>query len=214
MYETIIYDIDGTLIDTEKAVLGSLQKMLRTDYGRNMEIQDLSFVLGIPGAESLSQLGIENISKANERWNYFMKDFFSSIVVFRGIFDLLGTLKNVNIMQGIVTSKTTEELKNDFVPFGLTDFLTHTVCADDTEKHKPNPEPLLKFLEISGAEPKTSIYIGDTIYDYECARDASIDFGLALWGCKNHEHIQAKYKFERPQDIIEILEKGKQGQDD
>jgi phosphoglycolate phosphatase-like HAD superfamily hydrolase len=105
-----------------------------------------------------------------------------------------------------VTSKTNEELINDFMPFGLSSYLTHTVCADDTVRHKPHPEPLLKFLEISGADPKKSIYIGDTIYDYECARDAGIDFGLALWGCKNHENIQAKYKFERPQDILGFLD--------
>lgn len=205
MYNTVIFDVDGTLIDTERAVLGSLQKMLKTDYDRVTEIQDLTFVLGIPGSTALPQLGIKDIHKGNERWNFFMKDFFSSIEVFSGISDVLDTLKRRNIVQGIVTSKTTEELINDFIPFGLMSYLTHTVCANDTEKHKPNPEPILKFLEISGADPETSIYIGDTIYDYECARDAGVDFGLALWGCKNHEHIQAKYKFEKPQDLMKLL---------
>jgi HAD superfamily hydrolase (TIGR01549 family) len=179
--------------------------MLKTDYKRNIEIQNLTFVLGIPGAISLPQLGISDISKANDRWNYFMKDFFSSIEVFNGVIDLLNTLNQGNTIQGIVTSKTAEELTNDFVPFGLMNYLKYVVCADDTEKHKPNPEPLMKFLEISEANPKTSIYIGDTIYDYECARDAGIDFGLALWGCKNHEKIQAKYKFKKPQDLIKLL---------
>ncbi|MFZ7945975.1 HAD family hydrolase [Neobacillus sp. 19] len=205
MYNTIIFDVDGTLIDTEKAVLGSLQKVLRTDYDKVVPLEDLYFVLGIPGAKSLPQLGIRDIDRANERWNYYMKDFFHSIEVFSGIKDVLETLKGRDIVQGIVTSKTNEELINDFVPFGLSSYMTHTVCADDTERHKPNPEPILKFLEISGADQKKSIYIGDTVYDYECARDAGIDFGLALWGCKNHQNIQAKYKFKRPQDIIGVL---------
>ncbi|MFD0589409.1 HAD family hydrolase [Paenibacillus sp. GCM10027627] len=206
MYDTIIFDVDGTLIDTEKAVLGSLQKMLKIDYGRHAELVDLSFVLGIPGVKSLPQLGIDDINEANDRWNFFMKDFFSSIEVFDGIFDVVSDLQNRNISQGIVTSKTNVELRDDFEPFGLINYLSHIVCADDTKKHKPNPEPLLKFLEISDAKPERSIYIGDTIYDYECARDAGIDFGLALWGCKNPEKINSKYKFERPQDIINLLE--------
>ncbi|OPH57860.1 HAD family hydrolase [Paenibacillus ferrarius] len=205
MYNTIIFDVDGTLIDTEKAVLGSLQKMLKADYNRDIELDSLTFVLGIPGAISLPKLGIHDIRRANDRWNYFMKDFSSSIEVFSGIIELLNTLDQRNTIQGIVTSKTAEELTNDFVPFGLMNYLKYIVCADDTEKHKPNPEPLMKFLEISGAEPTKSIYIGDTIYDYECARDAGIDFGLALWGCKNHEKINAKYKFENPQDLIKLL---------
>ncbi|MVO98084.1 HAD family hydrolase [Paenibacillus lutrae] len=205
VYETIIFDVDGTLIDTETAVLSSLQKMLKIDYNLHTELSDLAFVLGIPGAAALPQLGIRDIARANERWNRYMKEFYSSIQVFEGIADLMSHLKNEGAVQGIVTSKTIEELNNDFVPFGLTQYLSHIVCADDTQRHKPNPEPLLKFLEISNAEPAASIYIGDTIYDYECARDAGVDFGLALWGCKNHNKIPAQYKFDKPQDLIKLL---------
>ncbi|MBP1964161.1 HAD family hydrolase [Paenibacillus aceris] len=205
MYSTIIFDVDGTLIDTEEAVLGSLQKLLKTDYNKEVDLSELIFVLGIPGTVSLPKLGIDNIDKANERWNFFMKDFYHSIHVFNGINNLMDTLKNKGIVQGIVTSKTKEELQDDFVPFGLMKYLTYIVCADDTNKHKPNPEPILKFLENSKAEPSSSIYIGDTIYDSECARDSGVDFGLALWGCKNHENIPAKYKFETPLDILKIL---------
>ncbi|WP_152391848.1 HAD family hydrolase [Paenibacillus guangzhouensis] len=205
MYKTIIFDVDGTLINTEQAVLHSLQKMLHVDYNKSVELDDLTFVLGIPGSRSLPQLGISDIDKANERWNYFMKDYFNTIEVFEGIFDLVNHLRDKNINQGIVTSKTKEELKCDFEPFGLMPYLTHIVCADDTEFHKPHPEPLLKFLEIADAKAEQSIYIGDTVYDYECARDAGVDFALALWGCKNHQNIEAKYKLETPLDLIKFI---------
>lgn len=206
MYNTIIFDVDGTLIDTEKAVLGSLQKMLKEDYGKQMPLEELTFVLGIPGSSSLPRLDITDIGQANRRWNHFMKGFFHEIKVFDGIKEVLGTLEDRDLVLGIVTSKTNQEIIDDFEPFGLSGYMTHTVSADDTEKHKPNPDPLLKFLEISGADPKTAIYIGDTVYDYECARDAGIDFGLALWGCKHPERISATYNFEKPQDIMRILE--------
>ncbi len=207
MYSTIIFDVDGTLIDTEKAVIGSLQKMLRMDYQLVMKPEDLSFVLGIPGSDSLPKLGITDIDRANERWNYFMKDFFGSIAVFAGIQELLTALIHKEITRGIVTSKTKVELRDDFEPFGLLSSLPYVVCADDTEKHKPHPEPILKFLEMTGAEPSTSIYIGDTIYDCECARDAGVDFALALWGCKHSDGIDAKYKLESPQDLLGLLQK-------
>lgn len=204
-YDHVIFDVDGTLIDTEKAVMYSLQKMLKIDYNREVQLSDLNFVLGIPGTSALPQLGITDIHQANERWNFFMKDFYSTISIFDGIIDLMISLQELGISQGVVTSKTKEEYHHDFVPFGLTKYLSHMICADHTEKHKPNPDPLLKFMEISKANPRTSIYIGDTIYDYECARDAGVDFGLALWGCKQHDHIPAKYKFETPQDLIEVI---------
>lgn len=204
MYNTIIFDVDGTLIDTEIAVLGSLQQMLRADYGREASAEELSFVLGIPGSSSLPQLGIHDIDLGMTRWNEEMKHFYHTMQVFEGITEVMHALKQGELRQGIVTSKTGQELQDDFLPFGLMKYLNHAICADDTERHKPNPDPLLKFLEISGADPATSIYIGDTVYDYECARDAGVDFGLALWGCKNHEGIPAKYKFSHPRDILRL----------
>ncbi|MFD0589293.1 HAD family hydrolase [Paenibacillus sp. GCM10027627] len=205
MYTTFIFDVDGTLINTEQAVLGSLQKLLKNNYNREISQHDLAFVLGIPGAVSLRQLGIEDVDYANKCWNDFMRDFEDTIHVFEGIQELLADLKWRSIQTGIVTSKTNQQVIDDFVPFGLVRDLQYTVCADDTKLHKPHPEPLLKFLEVTGARADTSIYIGDTIYDYECARDAGVDFGLALWGCKQPDVIPAKYKFEHPNDIFALL---------
>lgn len=205
MYNTFIFDIDGTLINTEQAVLGSLQKLLKNNYNREMNMEDLTFVLGIPGAVSLRQLGIEDVDQANDGWNDLMREYHHTIHVYEGIQELLTELRELSISTGIVTSKTNQEFLDDFVPFGLVRDLPYAVCADDTKLHKPHPEPLLKFLEISGAQAGGSIYIGDTIYDYECARDAGVDFGLALWGCKQPDVIPAKYKFEHPKDILTLL---------
>ncbi|WP_040952251.1 HAD family hydrolase [Gorillibacterium massiliense] len=205
MYTTFIFDVDGTLLNTEQAILGSLQELLRSQYNREMNQQELVFALGIPGAVSLRQLGIEDVDHANKCWIDLMRDYQHTIDVYDGIQELLTDLREQSIRTGVVTSKTTQEFIYDLVPFGLIRNLPYVVCADDTKLHKPHPEPLLKFLEISGAQAEASIYIGDTIYDYECARDAGVDFGLALWGCRQPEAIPAKYKFTHPKDILALL---------
>ena len=180
MYSTIIFDIDGTLINTEQAVLNSLQKLLKSNYDRDMDLTELAFVLGIPGAVSLKQLGIhdDEIDYANNSWNAFMRDYQHTIHVYEGIQQLITSLSKHSVTMGVVTSKTKKEFVDDFSPFGLHYDIHYAVCADDTELHKPNPEPLLKFLEISGAKAEESIYIGDTIYDSQCAKDAGVDFGF------------------------------------
>ncbi|WP_127529370.1 HAD family hydrolase [Paenibacillus kobensis] len=210
MYTSFIFDIDGTLINTEQAILESLQQMLKANYDREMTPHDLTFVLGIPGAVSLRKLGIEehDIDHAIHCWDEHMKEYQSAIHVFDGIQQLLIGLRNPSIMTGVVTSKTKEQFHNEFVPFGLAQDLQYVVCADDTKLHKPNPEPMLKFLELSGAQTSSSLYIGDSIYDFECARSAGVDFGLALWGCKQPDAIPAKYKFEHPKDILNLLNLG------
>lgn len=202
MYKTIIFDVDGTLINTEKAVLGSLQKMLFVEFNKFYNFDELSFVLGIPGSSSLPQLRIKDIDRANDLWNIYMKEFSDSISVYPGIEYLLGQLHKQKIKIGIVTSKTRVELTDDFEPFKLMKYLSYVVCADDTNLHKPNPEPILKFLEISKANPQQSIYIGDTIYDAQCARDSGVSFGLAVWGADKEIKIHANHYFNTPNEIL------------
>ena len=119
---------------------------------------------------------------------------------------VLKALSEQNIKTGIVTSKTKEELLNDFVPFGLMNYLSYAICADDTVEHKPAPEPILKFLELANVCPDQAVYIGDTRYDMECAQAAGVDFALALWGSKNPA-LEAKYKLDHPKSILRLLQK-------
>lgn len=208
MVRAIVFDVDGTLIDTEDAVLNSLQQALLEVQGQSRSTGEIRFVLGIPGARALPRLGIapEDMDRVNERWNFFLKDHLDSITIFPGIMDVLKRLKEKGVSTGIVTSKTRRELEDDFVPFGLMEYLTHVVCADDTVHHKPHSDPILKWLERSGADPSETIYIGDTTYDMECAQGAGVEFGLAVWGCRNHGEIHCLRRPERPQEILALLE--------
>ncbi|CUH94955.1 hypothetical protein P22_1024 [Propionispora sp. 2/2-37] len=203
MYKTIIFDVDGTLIDTEQAILCSLQKLLK-DYGRHYELDELKFSFGLPGEVTLAKLGIQNTAQALLGWNTYMRDFYHTVRIFSGITELLKLLEQKHIQTGVVTSKTREEFENDFVPFGLTKYLSYIICANDTKKHKPHPEPILKFLEVSGETPQNAIYIGDTPYDQQCAQQAGIDFGLAMWGNKNPV-AAATYKLEKPESLLALL---------
>ena len=204
MYNCIIFDIDGTLLDTEIAVLSSLQKLVFEELNENLSFDELRFALGIPGEVALNRLGITNILDCNVKWNKYLKEYFHNVKVFDDIKDTLIKLNEIGILTGIVTSKTKEEFLNDFVPFELNNYFKLVVCADDTEEHKPNPEPILKFIELSGANKSKTIYIGDTKYDMDCALGAGIDFALALWGAKSSIGINANYILENPRQILKL----------
>lgn len=204
MYKCLIFDIDGTIIDTEKAVISSLQKLLKVETGIDYPADELSFVLGIPGSVSLKQLNITDTETACEKWNNYMKEFYNDIRVFPDLEEIIKRLHDLKIKTGIVTSKTKQELIDDFNPFGLHEYFDYIVCADDTNKHKPHPEPILKCLEISKASPSETIYIGDTSYDMQCAQSAGVDFALALWGTKD-SNLNAKIKLNHPKEILDIV---------
>ena len=205
MIKCVVFDVDGTLIDTGEAIISSLQKVLKEDLGQAFSGDELSFAFGIPGAVTLKKLGVNDIEDSLGKWIKYLNDFSDSIKVFDGIDNCLRKIKELNIKTGIVTSKTKEEFESNFIPLGLADYFDYVVCADDTAKHKPHPEPILKLMEMSGDDPKDLVYIGDTKYDKECAEGAGVKFGLALWGAKSSEGFDSAYILHSPKDILEFI---------
>ncbi len=202
-YRHIVFDIDGTLIDTEYAVLRSLQETVRVLSGREIPYSELTFALGITGADALKKLDIKNISYAAELWNKNMRKYADTVKVFDGITELLKNLLRLDCKMGIVTSKTREEFKQDFSHFNISHYFKTIVCADDTQRHKPNAAPLLKYLEISKADCRQTLCIGDSKYDSMCAENAGIDFALAVWGSRQTS-IKADYFLKNPMDLLSL----------
>jgi HAD superfamily hydrolase (TIGR01549 family) len=205
-YKHIVFDIDGTLIDTEYAVLHSLQDTLIAVTGIKKEISELTFALGIPGKYALKKLNVpeSSFSLILEDWEKCMCKYSNTVCIFQGISELLDTLVQSGYELGIVTSKTREEFKQDFEPFDISKYFTTIICADDTAEHKPEPDPLFKYMEVSNASNNELLYIGDSVYDRGCAKSAVVDFALAVWGSHSRE-IQADYYLEKPEDLISIM---------
>ena len=112
-YKHIVFDIDGTLIDTEYAVLHSLQETIKGLSGREIPCSELRFALGITGTDALKKLEIKDTSYAVELWDKNMRNYTNTIKVFDGIIELLKNLLSLDYKMGIVTSKTREEFTHD-----------------------------------------------------------------------------------------------------
>lgn len=205
MFKYVIFDVDGTILDTEKAILSSLQQVLNEE-GKNYQLEDLRFALGIPGKETLRRLGMIDVERVHSIWSRTVLEFSHEVQIFEDLKEVIQTLSKSAIRTGIVTSKTKQELIDEFEPFGLSSFFEHTVCADDTENHKPDPEPLLLCLDALNAAKIDAIYIGDSIYDMQCANSAGVKFALALWGSKQTDGFEsADYVLKEPKDILKLI---------
>lgn len=206
-YTHIVFDIDGTLIDTESAVLNAFQDTILELQQKIVDLSDLKFAFGIPVEAGLNQLGFKDVQTVSRVWHKHLKNYVSTFKVFDGIQDLLKDLKAQNCQLGIITSKNREEYKNDFLPFGLGDYFDTIISVEDSVRPKPFPDPILRYLELTGVSKEKALYIGDSIYDIQCAKDAKVDSGLALWGCHSLKHIYATYYFSNPQDVLYTLSK-------
>ncbi|MGX7173931.1 HAD family hydrolase [Enterococcus ratti] len=110
--------------------------------------------------------------------------------VFPCIKETLQTLHAKGIQLGVVTSKTKEEMKNEFDQFNLNQYFDIQITDSDTKLHKLFPDLIQKAIDELGIKKEETIYIGDSLYDMQSAKACGITFGLAKWGAKNIEKFQ------------------------
>ena len=203
-YKHLIFDIDGTLVDNEKVVIATWQETILQLFGKRYETSDLNFVLGIPGVTTMERLGAENPQEAFVVWGQNFIKHKAEIELFPHIEHTIAALKSKGLDLGLVTSRTHDELNNDFALGEIIGNFDTIICVTDAPRPKPNPDPLLVYLERCGLSPDEVLYIGDSDYDYLCAKNAKVDFGVASWGDNRIRHTDARFSFNSPMDILNI----------
>lgn len=206
MYKAVVFDVDGTMVDTEDAVAEAKLKIL-AEKGRTMDRTEmLKKIWGKPRYKSFELLGIEDTPENHGKMTRYMLAFSHLITFYDGIKEILKQLHESGTRLGIVTSRIREELSYDITPSGLLPLFETSICYEDTAEHKPHPEPLQLFLKRSGLNASEILFIGDTIYDMQCADAAGVHFGLALWGTTEPDTLTGEYRLKHPSDILGILE--------
>lgn len=204
-YKHIIFDIDGTILNTETADMLATQETVFQLTGEKKALEEFQFSFGIPNSVVFPQLGIADAEKASLMWAENYSKYHSTLKLFDGMEDVLYELKNRGHILGIVTSKSRREFNADFVTFGLEHLFGTVICVDDSPLPKPNPDPVLEYMKQANAEKSETIYIGDTVYDAQTAHSAGIDFALAVWGAHNWEQIKAEYYLKMPSEVLDLL---------
>lgn len=205
-YQHIVFDVDGTLVDTEYSVLHSLQDTIRTLTGREAPLEELTFALGITGEDALKKLAFPDIPGALALWIDYLEKYGNSTSVFPDMEETLRALSQKGCGLGVVTSRIRENFEQEFKRFSIRQYFDIVVCADDTAEHKPTAGPLLKYMELSGCGRSQILYVGDSRYDRECARNAGVDFALAGWGSRLKD-TDAEYCLSTPTELIPVVNK-------
>ncbi len=207
-YSCVVFDIDGTLLDTEQVDQSALQTVLLQRTGKRYELPDLKFSWGIPGLDAAAQLNISDREEFLREWEAEIERHIDSVHPFPGVAAMLERLRAMGLRLGIATSKNRREFLRDFPSSGLLDYFEPEliVTADDTIRHKPDPAPLLEVLKRAGVPPERALYLGDTGYDSRCAAGAGVEFGLAVWGAGSLRHIRAACYFATPGEVAPRLD--------
>lgn len=203
--KNFIFDIDGTLIDTAALDRVAFQAALQ-ESGYAFSDEQLRFAFGMPGREALRQLGVDaaHVPAVMKRWERLLYSRLDEIEQYDGIADTLAALRQAGKKLGIVTSRTRYQLDEGFTPLGLNGSFDAIVCADDVAHPKPAPDELIVCIGRLGGTAADTIYIGDSVYDMQCARAAEVPFALALWGCGDPDKIESAMRLSHPSELLAL----------
>lgn len=210
-YNHFVFDIDGTLIDTESTGILSLIRTISELMGKEMPYEEALKYFGIPSSKVAPMLGYPDEERFAALWEERFVEMSGLMKPFDGVGRALATVKEAGRYIGCVTSRNRYEFSKDIHLAKLLEYFDFIVCAEDSERHKPYPDPMLAYMRKAGAglghevSPGECLYIGDTVYDYRCGHDAGCDFALADWRSRGTQDIPAEYHFCDADGIIALL---------
>jgi pyrophosphatase PpaX len=209
--DTILFDLDGTLIDSVRLILDSYHHTLashglppRTD---EEWLRGVGTPLSAQFAEWRDDPGTLEALIATYR-EYNLKHHDRMVTVYPGVVQTIEALKAAGRATGLVTSKNRQGALRGLALAQLEQLMDVLVCADEVDNPKPHPEPVEKAVALLGADPVTTVYVGDSIHDMVSGRAAGVRTAAALWGPFGRHHLEdaePDYWLEQPAELLAIV---------
>ena len=197
-YKSIIFDLDGTLADTDEIIIRSFQHVYRTYLGKEMSHEYIYQTFGETLDNVFKMQFPDHYEEAlNTYRQYHIEHFDRYVRLYPEAEEMVQWLWKNNIQLGIATSRMANTAHRILEMFHIKNCFKSIITADDCHHHKPHPEPLLKCLEKLGAKKEETVYIGDTKFDLKSAKRAGIDFCYVQWG-----KIDFNIEQEKPEYIL------------
>lgn len=205
-YRAVIYDIDGTVLNTLNMNMYPLMKIIKEEIGEDWSFEEVLKFAAYPGMKVMEELNIKDKEETYNRWVRYVNEYQEGASLYEGFEEVFEKFRSANMVQAVVSAKTRKQYEIDVVSKGIDKYMSAVILADDTKLHKPYPEPLLECVKRLDMVVDEVIYIGDAKSDYEAARNAHMDFGYAKWGSVSVNGIDLpEYVFDQPLDLLKLI---------
>jgi pyrophosphatase PpaX len=187
MYQLILFDLDGTIADTELVMVQTMLAFIdQYAPGRKVTLNDLIKTSGPPLVETFKEyFPNEDHVELAKAFAIKARTFYPKFAVaFPGIETLLNACKDKKIPVGIVTSKMRINALFTLEVIGLKDAFPLVISLDEVKQPKPNPEGIHLALKHFKVSAKNTLFVGDTTFDYFAGTAAGTDTALVTWGFK------------------------------
>ena len=189
-----LFDFDGTLVDTTEMIHQSMRHAATEVLGRDdIPRETLLANVGQPLPHQMELIDAEKAELLLEAYRSHHEEHHDALIgEFPGVEESLSRLRPAGIKVAVVTSKRRPSVEMALKNFpGLRDVVDRFVTLEDTTQHKPNPEPLLRGLELLGGIPKErAAYVGDSPFDVQAAKAAGLTSVAVSWGAFSEDRLR------------------------
>ena len=210
-YRGILFDLDGTLVDSLELILSSYRHSLLTNLGREASDEDWLRTLGRPLRVQMQEFATSpsQLEALIETYLVHNQANHDRLVrSFPGMRDAVSTLRERGYRLGVVTSKLRDNALRELRTCNMDGLFDSIVTASDVERPKPDPQPVemgLAGLELPAGEV---LFVGDSVYDLRSGRAAGVDTAAALWGPFTREQLapdRPNYWLEGIEELLSLL---------
>src|SRR5688572_11568122 len=208
---TILFDLDGTLVDSIELIVAAAMNAFASRTGPAPSEAEIRNTIGRPISTTFGPWLVDDddlpylIAKYRE---YQLEHHDRLTNPYEGIVEAVVGLDAVGCPMGIVTSKVGFMAERALVHTGLAQYMRCVIASDSTEKHKPDPEPVLLALERLGCAPGDALFVGDSPYDMQAARAAGVHALGVAWGAFSVHTLQnagAESILHRPVELLPYI---------
>jgi phosphoglycolate phosphatase len=206
-YDLVIFDWDGTLMDSTAVIAASLQSACRDVGLPEPTREDALFVIGLNLADTFKRvapgLDAEGQRVLAERYRHHFLARETEMPLYGGVREMIHALHGGGRRLAVATGKARRGLDRALEQTGLKGYFEATRCADEGFA-KPHPGMLLMLLELTGVEPGRALMVGDTTHDLELAANAGVDALAVSYGAHHHELLATRPARARLDSVEEL----------
>jgi pyrophosphatase PpaX len=211
MINAILFDLDGTILDTNELIIASFFHALDGEVTQPLNREQIIMNMGRPLVEQMKLFtGRDDVSDVVTKYRAFNIEKHDQIVkAFPYVKEVMEKLFRSGIKMGIVTSKVRMTTEMGLKLCGLESLLHTVVTVEDVEAPKPNPDGIKKAMAQLGVNPDSTLMVGDSHYDLEAARHAGVRSVGVAWSLKGEEYLlkhRPDYWIRDMRELLELVE--------
>jgi len=191
-WQTVFFDLDGTLANTIPLIVASYQHAFREVRGEEIDEIRARAWIGRPLLAALLEEDPErghDLDRTYREWN--LANTARLIERYAGVPEMLEALTSAGVDLHVVTSKRRDTARLALAGVGIDHLIDVAGALEDTTRHKPDPEPLLAASRRVGVDPSTAVYVGDATVDILAARAAGMPGVAVTWGAGERAALEA-----------------------